>query len=72
MAKVENYIKEAEEIMKEGREKLCRKMRCKGEKHRTEGTAILARCDKLWEMKSRQEGKQKIIKSSRNVVRDAE
>ena len=54
LAKVENYIKEAEEIMKEGREKLCRKMRCKGEKHRTEGTAILARCVKVWEMKSRQ------------------
>ena len=54
LAKVENYNKEAEEIMKEGREKLCRKMRCKGEKHRTEGTAILARCDKLWDMKSRQ------------------
>ena len=43
-----------EEIKKEGREKLCKKMNCKGEKHGIEGITILAGCDRLWERKSRQ------------------
>ena len=54
MAKVENYNREAEEIKKEGREKLCKKMNCKGEKHGTDGITLLTGCDKLWERKNRQ------------------
>ena len=45
---------EAEEIKQEGREKLCKKMRCKGNGHRNEGARILAGCEKMWRMKSYQ------------------
>ena len=53
-AKVERYNVEAEEIQREGREKLHRKMGCRGGNHKTRGTRILAGCEKLWTMKSKQ------------------
>ena len=49
LAKVERYNIEAEKIMKEGKDKMYRKMMCK----KKNGIQILARCDKLWEEKSR-------------------
>ena len=54
LAKVERYNVEADKIKKEGRERLCNKMKCIGEKHKTRGTTILAGCDRLWERKSMQ------------------
>ena len=54
LAKVERYNVEAEEIKREGREKLHRKMGCRGGDHNTRGTRILAGCEKLWTMKSKQ------------------
>ena len=48
MARIEKYNRRADEIVKEGREKLCTKMRCKHH----EGIRTLARCDKLLEKKS--------------------
>ena len=54
LAKVGKYNKEAEEIKREGREKLYKKLICKGENHETRGMRILAGCEKLWEMKSMQ------------------
>ena len=45
LAKIERYNTEAEKIMKEGKDKLYKKMMCK----KQEGTRILARCDKLWQ-----------------------
>ena len=47
LAKIEGYNQEAEKIMEERREKLCRKMMCK----KKDGYRILARCDKLWNKK---------------------
>ena len=54
LEKVERYNIEADKIKKEGRERLCNKMKCIGEKHKSRGTTILAGCDRLWERKSMQ------------------
>ena len=49
LAKVERYNIETEKIMKEGKDKISRKMMCKKKNE----IQILARCDRLWEEKSR-------------------
>ena len=54
LARVEQYNVEAEKIMEEGSEKLRHKMTCRGACHKKRGTEILAGCEKLWAMKSRQ------------------
>ena len=56
LAKVEKYNIQAEEIKREGREKLCMKMKCRakqekhdrinGEPHKTEGMRIIAGCER--------------------------
>ena len=53
LAKVEKYNVEAEEIKREGREKLCKKMKCKGREvqHKTEGMRLIAGCEKLWQLR---------------------
>ena len=53
LAKVENYNIEAKEIKKEGREKLCLKMRCKEKAHKMAGMKILAGCERLWLKKTK-------------------
>ena len=47
LARVEKYNIEAEKIKEEGRQKLCRKMKCKEGCHRVEGMKIIAACEKL-------------------------
>ena len=48
LAKVEKYNEEAEKIMKEGKEKLYRKVMCS----KKDGMRNLICCDKLWQKKS--------------------
>ena len=48
LAKINKYNKKAEEIMKEGREKLQQKLRCS----KKDGIKIISCCDKLWDKKS--------------------
>ena len=52
LARVNKYNKKAEEIMKEGKDKLCKKVMC-GE---CKGMEQAARCNKLWERKVRESG----------------
>ena len=54
LAKIENYNIEADKIKKEGREKLCNKMKCKEKCHKTDGMRIIAACEKLWQAKRRE------------------
>ena len=54
LAKVDQYNVEAEKIKEEGRRKLKQKMECDGVAHRSSGMRILAGCNKLWAVKSRQ------------------
>ena len=61
MARIEKYNRRADEIVKEGREKLCTKMRCKHH----EGKRTLARCDKIWEINNK---RWKILPPKRNVT----
>ena len=48
LARVEKYNRKAEEIIKEGRERLSEKMRFT----KIDGMSRLARCDKLWKKKN--------------------
>ena len=48
LAKINKYNKKAEEIMKEGREKLQQKLMCS----KKDGIKIISCCDKLWDKKS--------------------
>ena len=50
LVKIEGYNQEAEKIIEEGREKLCRKMMCR----KKDGYRIIASCDKLWTKKCRE------------------
>ena len=49
LAKVEEYNKKAEKIIKEGQEHLLRKIGCKNSEG---GMEAIAKCDKLWNKKS--------------------
>ena len=50
MAEVENFNKESEKIMKEGREKLFEKVMCS----KKDGLRRVACCEKLWHKKRRE------------------
>ena len=54
LARVEHYNAEADKIKNEGREKLKKKMHCKGDAHGNRGLEILAGCERLWALKSKQ------------------
>ena len=88
LAKVGNYNLEAEEIKREGREKLCMKMKCKEKAHKMTGMKILAGCERLWLRKTNESGtgtggggevppvggliQEEVIKISKEIVRELE
>ena len=52
LAEVENYNTKAAEIIREGQGKLDKKINCTNKSHTEDGIRKIARCDKLWRIKS--------------------